>query len=109
VAEFAEPAVLLNKPNSHFAKMILAAASVNDQSEDSEVPLKFLYSETKDSSEIKKELSLKEKRINFSESDDCTPVVKISDSSSAIGSSSYDNNAYQSNDSDEQPSYVTAL
>jgi len=109
VAEFAEPAALLNNPNSQFAKMILAAASVNDQSEDSGVPSKVLCSEAKESSEIKKKLSLKGKRISLSESDDCNLVVKYSDSSDGAESSSYDNTAYQSNDSDEELSQATAL
>lgn len=106
MAEFAEPAVLLNNPNSQFSKMILAAASVNDQSDDSEATFKFLYSEDKESSEIKKKQSLKEKRNVMPESNDCNSVVKISNSCDASG---YDNKAYQSNDSDEDLSHGTAL
>jgi len=109
VAEFGEPAALLNNPNSQFTKMILAAASVNDQGDDSEARLEFLHSETKESSKMNEKLSLTEKRISRSESNDCNPVGEISDSSDPAESAQNDNNACQSNDSDEEPSDVTCL
>ena len=110
MAEFGEPAALLNNPNSQFAEMILAAAGVNDQSEDVKALLKVSLSEAsvfeESSKTDNKKLNSNERRNSKAESDDSNPVVTISDSSGAAG---YDNKAYQSNDSDEEPWDVTAL
>jgi len=84
--------------------MILAAAGVNDQSEDVKALLKVSLSEAsvfeESSKTDNKKLNSNERRNSKAESDDSNPVVTISDSSGAAG---YDNKAYQSNDSDEEP------
>jgi len=106
VGEFDTPEVLLSNPDSQFAKMITAAASVQDQERKKDDTSKSQRSSQISSHHSTPSRKHGERNVAFVNDENDASQEKPSQ---ADKSGSYDNDAYTSDESDDEFSHVTSL